>query len=632
MGRVMSLFFLFLLSLAMSCEYQQGTNEHPDLAKSVSGLVAQKNGIVYPISSMTFWDNANYGACGAKYKPGTCHTGTDILVPSGTPVYAVAAGEVILVNGRITTTETGGVSCPSGWGYDYGVTNTCNVAVFVRHYDADHNPFIAVYGHVRRNSVPQKGDHVAVGQQIGVIAGYYYPSGAPVSGVGGSGDHLHWGIAPGFNMPPDPWGTTPCSVASYDANVVLPEGCSAGGFTPPGTFMSTHFPQAQLFSHYDTPTVCASAPDHDASWFWTCPEKRVFQEKETAWVLFRLYDVQVDHWFRVKAHKNGVHQWDWTLESPNDVGEGGWQYSHFWPTLINATAGKWRFDLYLLPKYGTETVENADEFFIDSAEFTVSTPTEVHTSLFQEGDDYEYDGNGYTCPGPIVGDASTNWFYSCGTPRALFEQGEDVYGLIRIDNVMEPFRFSVDVYKDGVYQWYYTTQWSDPGEWGWDKTYFWAIVDNAQPGNWEFRVYVDEGDGFDFIDDIDFVVTPYANDYEYSGSLTTCTGPVTGGAGTNWVYTCENPTSYFTTGQSAIAHVRIDNVYADHRWKEEVYIDGVYQWDYVTQWFDVGEWGWEKTYFSPVTSSVWPGDWEYRIYVDTGSGFQYIDSAYFIVE
>jgi hypothetical protein len=77
--------------------------------------------------------------------------------------------------------------------------------------------------------------------------------------------------------------------------------------------------------------------------------------------------------------------------------------------------------------------------------------------------------------------------------------------------------------------------------------------------------------------------------------------------------------------------VRINDVYANHRWKVQTYKDGVYQWNWLTGWNDVGYWSWSKAYFWPSLSNASSGSWEFQVYVDAGNGFQYIDSSRVVV-
>lgn len=346
-------------------------------------------------------------------------------------------------------------------------------------------------------------------------------------------------------------------------------------------------------------------------WFYTCENAGTeFTQGDTVYALLRIDNVSTNHRFRTDFYKDGVYQWNY-ITNWNDVGEWGWSKSYSWPGLSNAQPGNWRFDMFVDAGGGFE--------LLDSLSFTV---TEVPQ--------YTYNDNAYTCEGPITGDESTNWVYTCGSPKLTFTQGETVYGLVRINNVMANHRFRVDVYKNDVYQWQSIGNWSDVGEWGWEKSYFWPTMGNAQPGNWKFKVYLDVGGGFNLLDTMAFTVNE-APPYVYEGIASTCHS-ISGGESTNWVYTCEDSSGTFSPGDTVYGMACILNVYANHRWKVETYANGVFQWDYVTDWSDVGEWGWDHACFFPTTGSVWAGWWEYKFYVDAGNGFEYIDYAFFFVE
>lgn len=247
---------------------------------------------------------------------------------------------------------------------------------------------------------------------------------------------------------------------------------------------------------------------------------------------------------------------------------------------------------------------------------------------------YNYSPNAYMCPGPVTGGANTNWVYSCGTPRVTYTQGETVYGMIHIDNIQPntSFRYKVRALKNDSLNWEWTAGWNNTGSGGWDKSYFWPSMVNAQPGNWAFQFWVDTGAGFKLVDTQYFAVLTSATPYTYDFNSVTCRGPITGGASTNWVYTCENPTSTFSLNDPMTTLIRINNIGADFRWQTKIYANDVLQWTDTTGWNDVGEGGWEKAYYWPTTGSVWlTGVWRYDIYIDAGSGFQYITSTYSIV-
>lgn len=483
MGRLVTLFFLFLVCFVISCGDARTFEKEDEEVGTSTAELTFSNGLTTPIASMSSWTNGNFGACGSSYYlAGKCHIGNDIHVAAGTPVLAVAAGTLISISG----TQSPSSNCPSGWGYDYGIANTCNVAYAVLHHNGSGQPFVSVYGHMRYAPNIPVGTRFTAGSVIGVVGKYYNTDGTAISV-----DHLHWGIRPGSSTPTD-WGRTACGT-SQPASATFPSGCSSGGFVQPGTYMLNHFSQS-------------------------------------------------------------------------------------------------------LP--------------------------------------YSYDLNAYACPGPVTGGSSTNWVYSCGGSQVSFTQGSTVHGLIRINNIQPntQFRYKVTALKNDVFSWDWTAGWNNSGSTGWDKSYFWPSMVNAQPGNWSYQFWVDAGAGFSLLDTRYFAVIASATPYSYTGQLTTCRGPVTGSASTNWVYTCQNPTSTFNINDPATALIRVNNIGADFRWKTDVYANGSLRWTDTTGWSDVGEWGWEKAFYWPTTGSVWlSGSWEYRIHIDTGSGFNYLTSAYFTV-
>jgi len=487
MGRLVNAVFLLLLTLVTSCGGAE-TLDNKEFGVSTSALTFS-NGLTTPIASMSSWTNGNFGTCGsAYYFSGLCHTGNDIAAAAGTQVRAIAAGTLLAISGQQKPEE----NCPSGWGYDYGVMNTCNVAYAVLHYNAAGQPFVSVYGHMRYDPNVPVGTRFTAGSVIGAIGRYRNTSGTQIGGSNNP-DHLHWGIKPGSGAPTD-WGRTACSASQSSGYATFPSGCTSSGFVAPGSYMLANFPQS-------------------------------------------------------------------------------------------------------LP--------------------------------------YSYSPNAYMCPGPVTGGANTNWVYSCGTPRVTYTQGETAYGMIHINDIQPntQFRFKISALNNNSPSWDWTANWNNTGSSGWGSSYFWPAMENAQPGNWTFRFWVDTGAGFKLMDTQYFAVLPSNNpSYEYTAGFVTCRGPVSGGANTNWVYTCQNPASSFSIGDSLIALIRIDDITENFRWKTEVYANGTYMWSDTTGWNDVGQWGWDKAYHWPTVSNVWiSGLWEYRIFVDAGSGFQQIDTATFYV-
>jgi hypothetical protein len=229
MERIVRSFFSLLLGLVIGCGAEDSIDDATEtVGVNASELVAG-NGFTCPLSSISSWPNNNFAACGATYYVADkCHNGSDIMAGYGTTVYAMAAGTVLAKSG----TQDPANNCSSGWGYDYGQSNTCNMALAVQRYDDDGNPFVVVYGHLRYVSGYGVGTTFTPGQAIGVVGRYYNVNGIPISS-----DHLHWGVRPGTSTPTN-WGRVSYPGASQPAGQSFPAGCSPDSFVAPGTYLS----------------------------------------------------------------------------------------------------------------------------------------------------------------------------------------------------------------------------------------------------------------------------------------------------------------------------------------------------------------------------------------------------------
>jgi len=117
------------------------------------------------------------------YTDGYYHLGQDIEANEGDNVYAIADGEIVYVS-------------VSGWGEG-------NYGLLVKHRLNTGEEFLALYGHVR----PLREDlrYTASGfvdPPVPVSAGEVFATIGPYDSM----PHLHFGIHPGAEIPPSPWG------------------------------------------------------------------------------------------------------------------------------------------------------------------------------------------------------------------------------------------------------------------------------------------------------------------------------------------------------------------------------------------------------------------------------------------
>ncbi|WP_031167812.1 M23 family metallopeptidase [Streptomyces durhamensis] len=140
----------------------------PGTGTSGAAGTAASTGFTLPVTGATI--GTGYHVAGGMWSSGH-HTGVDFVVPTGTPVKAVAAGTVV----------------SAGWGGAYG--NQVVIKLHDGHY--------AQYGHLSRLSV-WAGQTVTEGQQVGL------------SGATGNvtGPHLHFEIrtTPDYGSDIDPVG------------------------------------------------------------------------------------------------------------------------------------------------------------------------------------------------------------------------------------------------------------------------------------------------------------------------------------------------------------------------------------------------------------------------------------------
>lgn len=118
------------------------------------------------------WPLKGYGknritATFPKYPDGTRHDGVDIGVPVGTPVYAAAAGEVVVSKYYLTGNYDG--SYRDGYG---------------NYVMIDHGDYYTLYGHLQYKKVVSAGQSVSKGQLIAYTA----------STGNSTGPHLHFEV------------------------------------------------------------------------------------------------------------------------------------------------------------------------------------------------------------------------------------------------------------------------------------------------------------------------------------------------------------------------------------------------------------------------------------------------------
>lgn len=152
------------------------------LAVEIQAQDRTPTGFVYPTGTANLKVFAGFLALGCNgasdYPAGDYHLGADIAANVGTSVYAISDGTVV-------------VKSYNGW-------EAGNVGLLIKHTLANGTDFYAVYGHI--HTTLNSGDAVTAGMVIGTV------------GVVSTGDHLHFGLHPGIDIPSTNWGRIACSL------------------------------------------------------------------------------------------------------------------------------------------------------------------------------------------------------------------------------------------------------------------------------------------------------------------------------------------------------------------------------------------------------------------------------------
>lgn len=114
--------------------------------------------------------------------------------------------------------------------------------------------------------------------------------------------------------------------------------------------------------------------------------------------------------------------------------------------------------------------------------------------------------NTSVCARPVEGGWWTNWWYECTPVQTTFDHGQHVYTLIRLYDIAHNHRYRVKAFRDDVFQWEWTTHWNHVEPWVWQYSHFWPVLYHATPGEWQFEMQIDFGDGFLDIESLYFTV------------------------------------------------------------------------------------------------------------------------------
>lgn len=117
-------------------------------------------------------------------------------------------------------------------------------------------------------------------------------------------------------------------------------------------------------------------------------------------------------------------------------------------------------------------------------------------------------GNTSICESIILGTEATGWPHTCVGPTDTVDSWNPFTVLAYIENVYVSFQFSADIYRNGVLAWSTKTKWETPDTpGGWSYYGFYFEEQAAHPGLTEVYIYLDTGNGPQFLDSVSVEAT-----------------------------------------------------------------------------------------------------------------------------
>jgi fibronectin type 3 domain-containing protein len=348
--------------------------------------------------------------------------------------------------------------------------------------------------------------------------------------------------------------------------------------------------------------VCDSVVDGSLQWSKQAVNiKNSFNQGDKASLLVEYRNVFVNHRHKVDIYYNGAYSWTYGGTDWINVGPTGWGYSYVTPSIANCQPGYYEYRIFL------DT--GAGFWQTDSKTFNVAP----------SGPQYLYSG-AWTCDSVVNG--SEQYSKVPLDQKTEFTQGASIYCLAVLRNVSVNHRIKVDVFKDGYYSWTCGGDWNVVnGTWAYSN----AIVQqsNAAPGNYQFKIYLDVGSGYQQVDSKTCHVATSGPGYDYFGSWT-CDSTADGIDPNSKA--AVNAKTNFLTGQTMYCLAVFKNVRVNHRIKVDIYRNGTLSWTWGNGAWNIvnGVWGYSNAIVANQVIS--DGQYEFRIFIDVGNGYQQIDS------
>jgi len=351
-------------------------------------------------------------------------------------------------------------------------------------------------------------------------------------------------------------------------------------------------------------------------------QKSSFKKGETVYLLAQIRSISINHRYKAELYKSGTKQWenstDWISAA------GGMPYSNYVTSLPYAQEGSYEFRVFADFGYGFQQ--------LSAVPFSVTASGNNTYPNYYPSTNYTYQNFRLSNGGWQYGSGADYWNLRPIGERTAFNQGETVYAIAQIRNISADHQWKAEIYKNGSLIWSEATPWRRPGG-NWAYGTYYPQYKNAQPGSYEWRIYLNSGGGWQLLDRKSFSVATSVSrggGYTYNGA-TVAENWTYGSSGADyWNIKAVNPRTSFSQGADVFVVAQARDVKIDHRWRIETYRHGSLLWSYTTPWNRVGQ-GWTYSNFYPANYNSTFGDYQFKIYWDSGNGFELKDTKNFWV-
>ena len=353
-------------------------------------------------------------------------------------------------------------------------------------------------------------------------------------------------------------------------------------------------------------------------------QRSTFSKGETVYLLAQIRNIYVNHRFKVELYKSGNKQWenssDWIYAG------SGITYSNYVTSLPYAEEGSYEFRVH--GDFGSGFSLLATVSF--SVSSSANYPYQGYSPYQNYGQSgyYTYQNTRLSNGGWEYGSGAEYWNLRPIRERSSFTSGENIYAIALIRNIQTRHQWKSEIYKNGSLIWSQETPWRHPGG-TWAYGAYYPSYSYANAGNYEWRIYINTGNGWQLLDTKPFTVSSQGGDYTYTGA--TVAENWTYGTGSDfWNIQPVNPRTSFSRGANVFVVAQARNVKVDHRWRVETYRNGSLLWSHTTDWNRVGK-SWKYSNFYPANYNSTNGDYQFKIYWDSGNGFELKDTKNFYV-